>query len=98
MEQQIYITLHGFDMGKERLSLSKEPFRKLVVKAFNEGIRHADTKGRLKKYIDCLYLKHEKGNNIRIYGENVFIFHNRNLITVWQIPNEFKKYLPIFKK
>ena len=40
-----------------------------------------------KKYISSIYIRHEKiGDNIRIYGNMVYIFDNRTLITVYPIP------------
>jgi|SRR5579859_1617971 len=93
----ILITEHAYERADERLSLRRESFYRLAVKAFEQGIQHSDAKGRLKKYIDGLWFKYKKANNVRIYGENVFFFKGETLITVYQIPHELKVYIKISK-
>jgi hypothetical protein len=87
------ITKHAAQRGNERLGLTNDSFVKLSAKALKKGIKHCDCKGQLKKYIDALYLKHKTANNIRIYGEFVYLFCNEILITVFQLPVEFKKVI-----
>jgi hypothetical protein len=85
------ISLHGFERGKERLSLTKRAVKRLAQRALDLGISHREATGPLKRYLDGLFLAHMKGNNIRIYAETVFIFECNFLITVYQLPNEYKK-------
>lgn len=87
----INVTDHAYEMAKERLSINKTAFLKLAEKAFKEGMGHKDSVGNLKKWIDGLYLKYKTANNIRIYGENIFIFSGKNLVTVYQVPNNLRK-------
>lgn len=95
---ELVITAHAFQRGKERLGLSAEPFSRMAMKAFVSGVKHKDTKGHLNKYISGLYLEHKKANNIRIYGEVLYLFEGFNLITVLHVPNDLKKYLSKTKK
>lgn len=88
----IHVTEHAYEKGKERLSLNKKSLEKLAIKAFEKGLKHADMKAYLKKYIDKVYLRNRTANNIRIYGEVLFIFTDDRLVTLYQIPNNLKKY------
>ena len=89
----IKITKHAYLRAKERLSLNSKSLDRLSERAFYVGIRHSQTKGYLKKYITKLWFDHLKANNIRLYGENVFFFVDKTLITVYQLPSDLKKYL-----
>ena len=90
MEEPI-ITHHAYDQAKNRLSLTKAAFKSLVLKAYDKGLSRRETNGRLSRYLDQLYLSHGKANNIKIYGENAFLFHNNILLTVFKLHIEMAK-------
>ena len=85
------ITQHAFDRAKERYNLNEKSFTRLAEKAFNEGHRQDSLKGKLKKYVN--YLAKEYKSTPIIFGELLFFFKNDKLITTYQLPSEFKKYL-----
>lgn len=84
---------HAYDRAKERLGWKSSVLERMMEKAFEEGLRHKDTKGRLRRYLDKMYLKYKSGNNMRIYGENLFIFENATLITIYRLDNGLIKTL-----
>lgn len=86
----IRITQHAFDRAKERLKLNNEAFKRLTAMAFCFGIQKEETRGKLRKYVDERCFEHPH-NDIRIYGENIFIFKEDALITVFQIPFAVRK-------
>jgi hypothetical protein len=65
----------------------------MVELAAVKGIEHKDTVGRLNRYLSKLYFTERKANNIRIYGEHIYLFHDSTLITVLLLPNIFKKHV-----
>ncbi len=65
----------------------------MARKAFDKGITHAQTKGKLNKWITRLYFKNKKANNIRLYGDKAYIFCRETLVTVIQIPADLRKDL-----
>lgn len=90
MEEQggrTIVTAHGKKRTKNRLGLSKKNADKQADKALEFGVPHAAAKGRLKKYMDGLYLRHEQGNNNRVYNRKVYIFQGNILITILNLPN-----------
>ena len=85
------ITDHASDRIRERVGLPKRSVQKNADKALSEGIAHAETSGRLRKYFDYLFLSHGTGANIRIYGNHVYIFTTERLVTVLTLPGYHRK-------
>ncbi len=84
------LTRHSIDRGEERLNLSVQAFARTARTALTLGLKHSQTRGKLKRYIDALYFQERAATNIRIYGEHVYLFTGETLITVLHLPNEFK--------
>ena len=40
----------------------------------------------LQKWVDSLYFYNKSANQIRLYGDMAYIFHNQKLITVIKVP------------
>lgn len=81
------VTTHAKRRLKERCGVNKNSALKMAERAFTKGISFENASTDLKKYISSVYLCHEKScNNIRIYGNMVYIFDNQTLITVYPIP------------
>ena len=86
-----HVTNHAAKRTKERLGISKRISEKNADKALQVGICHSDTSGSLHRYISALYWKHQTANNVRIYCDTVYIFHNDVLITVFPLPQKYRK-------
>lgn len=84
------ITNHAKVRAEQRLNLPLEPFLKLSAKALVTGLSHNQTTGRLNKYVTRLYMQGKSANNIKIYGEFIYLFQNDKLITVFAVPNDLK--------
>lgn len=89
------VSMHAAERLKERCGLNKKSMQRMAQKAFDEGIRHSQTKGRLNKWVAGLYFNNPKAKNIRLYGDKAYIFCGEILVTVIQIPaglmKDFKK-------
>lgn len=85
------ISNHAKQRMKERCGFNQKSQERMAKKAFVHGITHKQTKGRLSKWVTSLFFKNVKANNIRIYGENAYIFAEETLITVIPIPGNLKK-------
>ena len=90
-------TKHAYQRAKERLSWKKRTLDRMMQKALDEGITHADTVGRLNDYITSIWKQYERANNIRIYGENIYLFRFNKLITLYRLPTELTKHVKNFK-
>ncbi len=92
------ITKHANKRRKERVHINKEGFKHLVEKAINEGICASQVKGRIKKYLQFLFQSHDNhANNIRLYGEFIYVLSNETLITVLHLPLEYRNYRKYLK-
>ncbi|RXK57545.1 hypothetical protein ESA94_20315 [Lacibacter luteus] len=91
----IHITEHAYDRAKERLGWDRKATNRTVMKAYVAGLQHKRLAPKLKRYVDGLFMQKELCNNIRIYGQVVFLFTDNRLITLYQLPNELK---PLLKK
>ncbi|MNJ90162.1 hypothetical protein D3C87_77560 [compost metagenome] len=88
-EKQAVLTDHSEQRIKDRLGLSKKIADKAAQKALDKGLSHAETKGSLRRFIDALYLREKKANNIKIYNRKVYLFKDVVLITVLNLPNKY---------
>ena len=97
MEKRLRATDHAYKRAKERLRWKPKVLDKMMCKAFNEGVCHNQTKGSLNKYITKVWFRNRICNNIRIYGENLYLFKNRTLITIYKLDNKMIKHLKYVK-
>lgn len=87
----MHVSSHAKHRLKERCGFNKKSQERIAKKAFHEGITHKQTKGRLNKWITSLFFRNCNANNIRIYGDNAYIFCGETLVTVIPVPNSLKK-------
>jgi hypothetical protein len=85
------VTRHAAKRTRSRLGLPKRSVTKNAESALHYGLTHKETAGSLNRYITGLYLKHKTANNIRIYCDTVYIFQNERLITLFPLPQKYKK-------
>ena len=86
-----YVTRHAKQRTKERVGIPKRAAVKNANRALEKGIKHSETSGGLHRYVAALYWREQTANNIRIYGEYVYIFHDSTLITVFIPPQKYRK-------
>lgn len=84
------VSRHGEYRTRKRVGVPKSAVKRLAAKAMAEGITRHDTHGPLRRYLDALYYYNESANNIRIWGEKVWIFSDHTLITVLDLPQKYK--------
>lgn len=84
------VTEHAYDRMSERIGLNSSASQRMAQKALEKGIKHNETSGKLNRYLSSLFYAYKTANNIRIYGEHVYLFSNEVLITVLYLDNEYK--------
>lgn len=71
----IKISEHAYQRIKERMGVGRKAAIKIVEDAFEKGITHAETNGRLRRYIDGQAMTHlQKGIQLKIYGGMIYCF------------------------
>ena len=81
------VTKHATYRMKQRCGIGKNSINKMAKKVYQLGVRHAETSGNLQKWVDSLYFYNKSANQIRLYGDMAYIFHNQKLITEFLVPD-----------
>jgi hypothetical protein len=96
--KDIIITKHAYKRAKERMGVNKNALNRIAKRAFEKGLKQSDVNGKIKEVFEILYNTEKTANNIRIYGEFIYIFADNRLLTVIQVNNEYKNYIKNHKK
>ena len=81
------VTKHAKRRMKQRCGIGKKSAERMAKIVFDKGLKHCDLNGNLKRWVDSLYFRNQTANQIRLYGDAAYIFHNNTLITVIPIPD-----------
>lgn len=85
------VTRHANKRIRKRVGLPKSAVQNNARKALLYGITRDETSGGLRRYLDYLWYQHGTANNIRIYCGSVYIFCEDVLVTVFPLPEKFRK-------
>lgn len=99
----VEVSRHAENRLRERSGINKKSVERLAERAYYSGIKHSQTKGRLFKYISSIAIKSDKGTNIRIFGDKLFVFNNKGinkvvLVTVLQVPSNLTRNINSYVK
>ena len=95
---EVQVSKHAEKRLRERCGLNSKSCNRMANRAFESGIKHKETKGKLCKWIDSLYFRDGSANNIRLYGDKAYIFCNDILVTVIQIPSDLRNDMKVLVK
>lgn len=85
------ISNHARQRMKERCGFNRKAQERMAERAFNEGITHKQTKGRMHKWVTSLFFRNCNANNIRLFEGFAYVFCGETLVTVIQIPIDLRK-------
>lgn len=85
-ESKVTLSDHGSDRVCERVGGRKKTAARIAEEAYEKGLKHAETKGTLKKYLDAKGMNGKITDNVRIYHHQVWFFDDKKLITVYALP------------
>ncbi|MGB3798558.1 MAG: hypothetical protein WA952_02015 [Lewinella sp.] len=88
-------TPHAYDRAKERLGLNRKALSKKLPKVIQDGLSAEDALGTLKYYLLSKQRESGAAGGAIVYGENVYIFNDRMLVTVFRLPAGLHKYLSL---
>ena len=84
-------TVHGEKRIHERITENKADAKANSLHAYRHGIKHSETFGPLRKWLDAKYLGNKKGSQMRLYTDRLYVFERNVLITVYDLPDEMKE-------
>lgn len=85
------LTIHGGKRSKERCGLGKSASSRMADRALDQGLRHSEVAGSLRRFLDGLYLAHRNADNMRIWNKKVYLFTQSLLITIIDVPARYHK-------
>lgn len=85
------VTAHAEKRMRKRLGLKKSCVDKSFGDALLYGRKLMEFKGGFKRYLDKGSIEHH--SQPIIYNQNIYWYNQGRLITVFQVPTKYKKYL-----
>jgi len=85
---EVYVTKHAGKRLAERSGLNKKSMNRMANKAFHEGICISETKGAVYSWLISRQMVNPDANNLRVYGDKVWVFADTYLLTVLQVPSK----------
>jgi UDP-2,3-diacylglucosamine pyrophosphatase LpxH len=86
----IEVTSHARERMKERCKLKAKSTERIARIAYEKGLKPDDFSGSLHGYLVSLYEYNGKANNIKLYGDKIYIFCGDVLVTVYDTPKRFR--------
>ena len=86
------VTKHGNDRARERIGIPKKAVERNAQSALLFGLDQSHSTGSLRRYLAALYERYDgAAGNIRVYGNFVYVFNEEILITVLNLPTEYRR-------
>lgn len=82
----VELTKHAILRGRQRFNLSGKALQRTAQRAFETGLHHHHTKGKLRAWAHRAICTN--ANHLRILGHQAFLFYDNLLITVLMVPQE----------
>lgn len=92
------VTRHAKHRLKERGGVPKRAQQGDAERAWEEGIRHGEATGALRKYLDSVYLQKHTANNLRVFNYKVYVFVGEKLVTILELPHNLWSIVDKLKK
>ena len=89
-QDKVILTTHAQQRLKERCGLQKKSKERIAAKVFEEGLSIEETNGSIRKWMTMVFYNNTNINNIRLYGDKVYLFANQTLITVLFVPKHLR--------
>ena len=80
------VTKHGERRVRKRFGVPRKAVIGVAQTALSCGLRHREARGKLRRYLDGVFLREGKADNLRVYAGYVFVFTGDTLLTVWRVP------------
>lgn len=93
-DAEIHVTDHADLRVRKRLGVPRKAVDRQVAKALAEGATHADFSGAMRRYLDHVFLKERRANNIRVHAGHIYLFAGNSLITCWPLPSKLRNAKP----
>ena len=90
------VTKHARQRIHEREGVGKGKAERRARLALERGFTVEQTKGKLRKWLEFQWEYNKTADGMRIYGDKLYVFSGVILITVIQLPGDFKHNLKAY--
>lgn len=90
------VTRHAKKRMRKRDGINSRAAERKARIAYEKGYSIAQTKGKLRKWMTRKYNSRKTADNLRVYGDKLYVFKEDTLITVLQIPQTITANLKQF--
>lgn len=95
----VKVTAHGRKRIKKRCGVNMRGADRLANIVFVKGLKRTDIEGRCRYYLDNLYYSYNgQTDNIRVYGDKIYIFCGNVLVTVFNLPSKYMGMVNVIMK
>lgn len=84
------MTRHGGKRLKERAGFNKRAAARMASRALTDGLPREQARGALREFMDVLWSARHNSENMRVYGEFVYLFSGETLVTVLPLPQSIR--------
>jgi len=85
---EITVTRHGEKRMRKRCGINKHSVCRMAGIVYENGIRFCETRGRIHRYLEEVDNRNEEDNELIVHGNNLYIYRDNCLITVWPLPGK----------
>lgn len=89
-KDKVILTAHAQQRLKERCGLQKKSKERIAAKVFKKGLSIEETNGSIRKWMTTVFYNNTNINNIRLYGDKIYLFADQTLITVLFVPKHLR--------
>lgn len=89
-QDKVILTAHAQQRLKERCGLQKKSKERIAAKVFEKGLSIEETNGSIRKWMTMVFYNNTNVNNIRLYGDKIYLFADQTLITVLFVPKHLR--------
>jgi len=94
----VALTNHAIERGKERLGLNPKALQHFADRVVVEGMPWDACQGGMRRWLEAGQYRHHKGSGTRIYGEHVFVIQDNVLVTILELPHEYRGVVKKWRK
>lgn len=85
-ETWIDVTRHAEARMHQRSGLGKKSLQRMADRAYALGTPRTELKGEIRHWVDYRYETHDACADLRVYGDKLYVFCNRRMVTLIQLP------------
>lgn len=87
----VVVSEHALRRSKERLGLNTNATLRAACNALKKGFRRHEAAGDFYKYLEHQWLMYERHLDLLVWGEHIYIFDDNVLVTMYLMPNKYKR-------